>query len=149
MVFQSTHPHGVRQYNQQKIVDKPIISIHAPPWGATRETGLTVSGNMRFQSTHPHGVRHAKRDMRLSGLAFQSTHPHGVRLRSLIMWFHFFRISIHAPTWGATCKAVMECFDMRPFQSTHPHGVRHGALPQKPTSPRISIHAPTWGATLP
>ena len=35
------------------------------------------------------------------------------------------RVSIHAPTWGAT-QMMMRLIRQRLFQSTHPHGVRPG-----------------------
>ena len=98
---------------------------------------------------------------------FQSTHPHGVRLNSLrcrkvrecfnprthtgcdvgISLFVFpLRVSIHAPTRGATLQTfIVNQYEL--FQSTHPHGVR----PFRPTinaaKSRVSIHAPTRGAT--
>ena len=78
------------------------------------------------------------------------------------------KVSIHAPTWGATQK-LMVIFPAMQFQSTHPHGVRHridGIMHVKQvfqsTHPHgvrlshrhmftaqigVSIHAPTWGAT--
>ena len=123
-MFQSTHPHGVRQ------------TIPSEPPSAKR-----------FQSTHPHGVRlghihislavgcfnprtHTGCDpfchpLRLSRALFQSTHPHGVRLQEAIPLGLLFA-----------------------FQSTHPHGVRPylGGL-QTGFSP-VSIHAPTRGATF-
>ena len=34
-VFQSTHPHGVRQFNGAAPAVPIIVSIHAPTWGAT------------------------------------------------------------------------------------------------------------------
>ena len=80
----------------------------------------------KFQSTHPRGVRPAAENKRADTGLFQSTHPRGVRpepkaTSSLI------KISIHAPTWGATQK------------------IRYRII--LPIS--ISIHAPTWGATIP
>ena len=35
-VFQSTHPHGVRQFNGAAPAVPIIVSIHAPTWGATQ-----------------------------------------------------------------------------------------------------------------
>ncbi len=55
---------------------------------------------------------------------FQSTHPHGVRQAELSQLHKLYRISIHAPAWGATAQAVL-------FELGTP----------------ISIHAPAWGAT--
>ena len=98
------------------------VSIHAPVWGATVLI-LMMSVKPRFQSTHPCGVR--PRLMRaLQGMkAFQSTHPCGVRqiqIAKLADW----RVSIHAPVWGATIseKVLRNKVD-------------------------VSIHAPVWGAT--
>ena len=34
-MFQSTHPHGVRQALREYDVFEAIVSIHAPAWGAT------------------------------------------------------------------------------------------------------------------
>ena len=79
--FQSTHPHGVRLY---LLFSSLIISL--------------------FQSTHPHGVRQPILCSKTERLSFQSTHPHGVRLT--LRFFHLLHVfvSIHAPTWGATCR---------------------------------------------
>ena len=100
--FQSTHPRGVRPTGTT--------------WGTT---------GIRFQSTHPRGVRHAPGHTSPGHRRFQSTHPRGVRppqgtLHPVIGDFnprthvgcdvrrglpcHWFSISIHAPTWGATVK---------------------------------------------
>ena len=35
MIFQSTHPSGVRRTGQQQLPRVRRISIHAPQWGAT------------------------------------------------------------------------------------------------------------------
>ena len=77
-MFQSTHPHGVRLYQdffrdsqwvsihapargatETKLYERPVyeVSIHAPARGATADLNLKHSGT-EFQSTHPHGVRH-------------------------------------------------------------------------------------------
>ena len=100
-----------------------------------------------FQSTHPHGVRpkrckpssifcncfnprtHTGCDLKdwsepSHDKEFQSTHPHGVRLRVYESYYAIAYVSIHAPTRGATAKALPLCL-IRWFQSTHPHGVRH------------------------
>ena len=57
---------------------------------------------------------------------FQSTHPHGVRHGGFYRLKPTPRVSIHAPTWGAT------------------------ELPEEFVNyMTVSIHAPTWGATMP
>ena len=58
------------------------------------------------------------------------------------------RVSIHAPTRGATCVKSIFPYIWSMFQSTHPHGVRRFIqLSYTISSPKVSIHAPTRGAT--
>ena len=57
IVFQSTHPHGVRHFSAPPKKDPLYVSIHAPAWGATWSPSRELSPPV-FQSTHPHGVRH-------------------------------------------------------------------------------------------
>ena len=54
---------------------------------------------------------------------FQSTHPLGVRLSSICYASGYTKVSIHAPTRGATeSELILNGGEM--FQSTHPLGVR-------------------------
>ena len=53
---------------------------------------------------------------------FQSTHPRGVRPLNTAA-FTRLRVSIHAPTRGATENHVHQ-MEQKKFQSTHPRGVR-------------------------
>ena len=120
-LFQSTHPHGVRPAYQDLIIP-----------------------DSEFQSTHPHGVRLLALSSSYPLLRFQSTHPHGVRPRTFApcrcldcfnprthtgcdnAWSKALplrRVSIHAPTRGATLVSERKFFTVA-FQSTHPHGVR-------------------------
>ena len=122
-LFQSTHPHGVRQDNKWIDEAATTVSIHAPAWGATRSYGIPGI-NFMFQSTHPHGVRHETEVGHRRWQVFQSTHPHGVR-----------------PICFEQAWSILE------FQSTHPHGVRRTLLVLKIVV-EVSIHAPAWGATL-
>ena len=79
--FQSTHPHGVRR----------------------SETCFCQSYRLVFQSTHPHGVRRHSKIKTILDKLFQSTHPHGVRQTTLQYYsMRLFKVSIHAPTRGAT-----------------------------------------------
>jgi len=100
--------------------------------------------------------------------AFQSTHPRGVRLRGegsscgmgcfnprthvgCDCVSHFERlvrcVSIHAPTWGATCVCVESSFaddvsiHAPTWGATELPCFLHGGF-------KVSIHAPTWGATI-
>ena len=57
------------------------------------------------------------------------------------------RVSIHAPTRGATPSRVSYLRRSLQFQSTHPHGVRHEPIEYDFGIYYVSIHAPTRGAT--
>ena len=76
--FQSTHPRGVRRWNFFTVFLDFQISIHAPTWGATPYEGFDRESE-EFQSTHPRGVRLEVSSERRDVLLFQSTHPRGVR----------------------------------------------------------------------
>ena len=101
-----------------------IISIHAPTRGATPLKRCHCDAAI-FQSTRPRGARRSKDADGLSSKLFQSTRPRGARPRSRARISPGRRISIHAPTRGATA-----CSALRAISGT------------------ISIHAPTRGATL-
>ena len=58
---------------------------------------------------------------------FQSTHPRGVRHSEPKATSSLMKISIHAPTWGAT-TLVLLLTKVIIFQSTHPRGVRRSTL---------------------
>ena len=56
-------------------------------------------------------------------------------------------VSIHAPTRGAT-SIIAGARNARKFQSTHPHGVRPKSFSAAQAFLLVSIHAPTRGATI-
>ena len=143
-LFQSTHPHGVRPAYQDLIIP-----------------------DSEFQSTHPHGVRLLALSSSYPLLRFQSTHPHGVRPRTFApcrcldcfnprthtgcdnAWSKALplrRVSIHAPTRGATTayRSLMA------YCAVSIHAPTRGAtlfLGVRAEPFRVSIHAPTRGAT--
>ena len=122
--FQSTHPRGVRPYEELRQIFIDAVSIHAPARGATLNRVRRYNDNFLFQSTHPRGVR-------LVGAQFGVIDV---------------RVSIHAPARGATrqprlLQRIRRSFNPRTregcditsrvligssfrFQSTHPRGVR-------------------------
>ena len=100
----------------------------------------------KFQSTHPSGVRPKPSCRRVDCPQFQSTHPSGVRLPHHVRRGARFRISIHAPQWGATSPEGATAL----VHTISIHAPQWGATPRRPIGglPReISIHAPQWGAT--
>ena len=98
-LFQSTHPHGVRQRAPFKYTQRRV-----------------------FQSTHPHGVRRNAGCGKTAAISFNPRTRMGcdkarweARRRMIV--------SIHAPAWGATQPERHKPLHLQ-FQSTHPHGVR-------------------------
>ena len=124
-LFQSTHPHGVRQSRQQHAI---LIT--------------------KFQSTHPHGVRLAKYAAKHILWQFQSTHPHGVRLTCPLSQRIFPRFNPRTHT-GCDARPARQSNIAVGFQSTHPHGVRPRCTVSVVHGISVSIHAPTRGATCP
>ena len=122
MVFQSTHPRGVRLYLVILFVSLCL-----------------------FQSTHPRGVRRKFITGKLGSRNFNPRTHVGCDIK-WIDKFHLIFISIHAPTWGATSFAENKHIRVI-FQSTHPRGVRLTECNFINPYIGISIHAPTWGAT--
>ncbi len=145
LMFQSTHPHRVRLDRESKLTPSIVVSIHAPTQGATQKWYNLISF-IKFQSTHPHRVRPSRLDLLISARQFQSTHPHRVRRLLDLTKYKKIKVSIHAPTQGATRRDIIRCSRLqsfnprthtgcdtaplntaafaRMFQSTHPHRVR-------------------------
>ena len=121
------------------------VSIHAPTWGATYYLRL-LNFHFVFQSTHPRGVRPTLLGQGFQGVCFNPRTHVGCDTGTLEEAIARFEVSIHAPTWGATCQHVADIYAYEVFQSTHPRGVR---LQRRTTTViiQVSIHAPTWGAT--
>ena len=128
--------HAVRQV---------LISIHAPTWGAT--LFLRSSGDThRFQSTHPRGVRRISTCSAVVLFYFNPRTHVGCDLHGGGHIAHRLRISIHAPTWGATLRF----WGHRSRHLISIHAPTWGATSYLVFFPQldvISIHAPTWGAT--
>ena len=123
-----------------------IISIHAPPRGATLTDGREAE-TPRFQFTPLREGRHAPERRGGTQLPDFNSRPsargdpprHGRRHADLI--------SIHAPPRGATCNAAVRelatiYFNSRPSARGDPALVEAGVAVRA-----ISIHAPPRGAT--
>ena len=144
--FQSTHPSGVRLAPALGTRANPVISIHAPQWGAT---GLLFVGHARpLISIHAPqwgatGIELPRKPQRKQ---FQSTHPSGVRrwvglrLRCALYFNPRTPVGCDESNPHATRQRIL-------FQSTHPSGVRPFHHPARLAGMHISIHAPQWGAT--
>ena len=121
--FQSTPPHGERRPSRSKKIGSWVVSIHAPPRGATR---------LQMANT--------------AIAAFQSTPPHGERPQNCTTPAATTPVSIHAPPRGATFDVGGEsnlCLGFNPRPPTGSDGVEAGTK----RVIGVSIHAPPRGAT--
>jgi len=100
--FQSTRPHGARLGDEFANIARPVVSIHAPAWGATRL--ILEEMKKLFVSIHAPAW----------GATIEKLAAQNEKL-----------VSIHAPAWGATAVALRWLPVHALFQSTRPHGARH------------------------
>ena len=138
--------HVGRDLAHAQLIHDLTVSIHAPTWGATCRAQLHQRA-LLFQSTRPRGARLEGGVQHGVSQLFQSTRPRGARRMRFYVSDAHFKVSIHAPTWGATVPVV--AYHKRAlFQSTRPRGARRMLDVKTITHNIVSIHAPTWGATL-
>ena len=141
--FQSTRPRGARHVDG--FSDKRVlVSIHAPTWGATFLKSAMML-NAQFQSTRPRGARLSLLCTASFRFSF-NPRAHVGRDVSVDRQPAGARVSIHAPTWGATgtlLAVAISCsvsIHAPTWGATRPISIASSAR-------RVSIHAPTWGAT--
>ena len=144
-MFQSTHPHGVRQAALDKEFKRENVSIHAPTRGATQRLNGILAGQ-EFQSTHPHGVRRRNQQRRDNrDLCFNPRTHTGCDI-SLHLLLGQRWVSIHAPTRGATFLHSVFVY----LLDVSIHAPTRGATNSRASWKifmMVSIHAPTRGAT--
>ena len=150
----------------RNLMTKVYVSIHAPTRGATTanyaangivqgfnpRTHTGCDGLIAYQPLNGHSFNprtHTGCDFITISIVSRngSFNPrtHTGCDNSCKIWLVLSRVSIHAPTRGATFVTVL-ILKSEEFQSTHPHGVRHQPFSSFRTK-RVSIHAPTRGAT--
>ena len=95
-----------------------------PPRGGRPSHPDYAIAHCWFQSTPPRGGRPIEIDFTRREIKFQSTPPRGGRRLLGAKAALAFRVSIHAPAWGATGDTLVYT-----------------------DSGWVSIHAPAWGAT--
>ena len=144
--FQSTLPRGERR---PTVLD-PVMGMHFNPRsheGSDRKYGKPVKVSIEFQSTLPRGERPYTGGYGGSVTDFNPRSHEGSDIIPAVNRV-IGRISIHAPTRGATVTDhVLLCSCKISI-----HAPTRGATLVKSTSVRpmlISIHAPTRGATKP
>ena len=146
-MFQSTHPHGVRQSLRPSATLFHVVSIHAPTRGATSHDCYSPFSVSCFNPrTHTGCDGHTDSKPINTARFNPRTHTgcdnQTVCKETLSVCFNprthtgcdidleshqeTFLVSIHAPTRGATIRRLVNglrlCYSG--FQSTHPHGVR-------------------------
>ena len=170
VLFQSTHPRGVRRGTVGDTSSSYEVSIHAPAWGATRTYGRRRSTTSCFNPRTRVGCDARGRCAGWPRACFNPRTRVGCDIGAQLVLTQAGGVSIHAPAWGATSAHSLYSHRPEAFQSTHPRGVRHGkSLTVSGTTlcfnPRtrvgcdgfgvavigapvaVSIHAPAWGAT--
>jgi len=164
--FQFTRPRGARRRRRAPAADRRAgVSIHAPTRGATtlapcrrwltsfnsrahagrdRKKLLTLVNCSPFQFTRPRGARRPRPSSSPLRRSFNSRAHAGRDIaRGLLLAQP--RVSIHAPTRGATLVISRARYEVA-FQFTRPRGARLDAGLQSGRW-TVSIHAPTRGAT--
>ena len=101
------------------------ISIHAPTRGATFGCHINTSVRKNFNPRSHEGSDSSTGLFFSMYSIFQSTLPRGERPASRLRSDIVGKISIHAPTRGAT-EAYIKQFNAMEFQSTLPRGERPG-----------------------
>ena len=168
-MFQSTHPHGVRQSQIEFYVELTKVSIHAPTRGATHPEFQKNVDDLVSIHAPTRGATVLSRSGIRPMVSFNPRTHTGCDLGNTHKRFGYC-VSIHAPTRGATKPKTFRYFvprgfnprthtgcDLRisrhrpstvlSFQSTHPHGVRRYVIRRILRRAVVSIHAPTRGAT--
>ena len=169
LVFQSTRPRGarlhlfrillkiLRGFNPRAHGGRDLrllglclaageVSIHAPTGGATARSAPSWRSGCSF-NPRAHGGRDQILLLRDTITAGFNPRAHGGRDRGTqARAGGDDRVSIHAPTGGATV-ALYGSIKEWEFQSTRPRGARR--RPRRPHRlyEQVSIHAPTGGAT--
>ncbi len=145
ILFQSTRPRRARQKHLEKQFKPGMFQSTRPRRARQPSAGLAVS-HFLFQSTRPRRARQARKVTLFGCVKFQSTRPRRARRKSIQYNLPELRVSIHAPTQGATrievsYASLSICFNPR----AHAGRDIKNVLSRKIFN--VSIHAPTQGAT--
>ena len=167
--FQSTLPRGER-HDKFLARARGLLFQSTLPRGERRRQSGRARTRVGFNPRSRVGSDHGLLFYPVPPGMFQSTLPRGERPRTPNPDSTLFLVSIHAPAWGATCRAAGGGNRVSGFQSTLPRGERRlrvqRVIVSRCFNPRsrvgsdelrikegkpylVSIHAPAWGATWP
>ena len=166
--FQSTRPRGARRsgggrgrctssgFNPRARVGRDLLIHAAPPASRCFNPRARVGRDVMLQppradlrSFNPRARVGRDEAARCSTTYLARFNPRARvgRDRRLDAPRRIWRVSIHAPAWGATiCECGLSKAALQ-FQSTRPRGARRSRRGQCQWSSSVSIHAPAWGAT--
>ena len=121
----------------------PTVSIHAPTRGATANLVYQINTYNWFQSTRPRGARPDESSMTITFYYGFNPRAHAGRDTVGITRRQCSKVSIHAPTRGATCGRARSTANDPAFQSTRPRGARRALTLSfaRPTSFNPRAHA--------
>ena len=167
-MFQSTRPRGARPAPAGQVLHMGLVSIHAPTRGATCPPTPRSPTSTSFNPRAHEGRDTPPRRRPRARCSFNPRAHEGRDAAAQAAGVGL-RVSIHAPTRGATWRSSYAgtpatCFNPRAhegrdlgkaqgggtadrFQSTRPRGARRGRDGACQHGGRVSIHAPTRGAT--
>ena len=145
--FQSTHPRGVRLLRGKTTSPKRCFNprTHAGCDAPRQENGASDS---MFQSTHPRGVRPLRVYELLKKFKVSIHAPTRGATGAGGQGLQGQRVSIHAPTRGATYQNAYQTDGEIVSIHAPTRGATKGASPAPDVSDAVSIHAPTRGATI-
>ena len=128
-----------------KAQKKQLISIHAPPRGATGEAQTVIEAQAISIHAPPRGAT-AGRWCYSAGIQFQFTPLREGRRKKTTRKTAPSAISIHAPPRGATAQRTADRVELKISIHAPPRGATSSGGGGR-ASRRISIHAPPRGAT--
>ena len=144
--FQSTHPQRVRLSQMSAMMNvNPFQSTH--PQRVRPLQCFGIFSSIPFQSTHPQRVRLAISPLSTIGGCFNPRTHKGCDMVLAYFLISKQRVSIHAPTKGATASAVNVTRSVRSFNPRTHKGCDLKSMVTDYAIP-VSIHAPTKGATF-
>ncbi len=145
-MFQSTHPHGVRQSQIEFYVELTKVSIHAPTRGATHPEFQKNVDDLVSIHAPTRGATVLSRSGIRPMVSFNPRTHTGCDLGNTHKRFGYC-VSIHAPTRGATKPKTFRYFVPRGFNPRTHTGCDLVVLTSSNNLIIVSIHAPTRGAT--
>ena len=167
ILFQSTHPRGVRRLAAHRPLDAPARFNPRTRVGCDPKPGCGKTTVMCFNPRTRVGCDLDAQLPRVDQIQFQSTHPRGVRRCSwegrgahkgfnprtrvgcdLATWLHRLHLASFNPRTRVGCDLLRQLLDVGDVVSIHAPAWGATLAPGRGgLVVNVSIHAPAWGAT--